>query len=153
MLFQGEPPEPNSVKFQLESENGSPLNNEDLFRCLIDLLVFGFKKFYGDVNGIIDLSQLKEEDFEKLNKYFNAIGFRLNYQVNSGMDVNVVLLAVVDDEKLPDKDHHLFEEHDRLRKRFNGLNEQVMNINCKGKKYSFYFTPYVTPIVPHGHCQ
>lgn len=153
MLFSDEPPAPNSINFQLELEDGSPLNNDDLFCCLRDLLVLGFKKFYSDVNGKVDVSELEEKDFERLNKYFNAIGFRLNYQVNSGMDIGVILFAGIDDEKLPDKDHHLFKEHSHLRERFNGLNEQTMTVNCKGKKYIFYFTPYVTPIVPHGHCQ
>lgn len=136
ILFQNEPPKPNSIKFQLELEDGSPINNDDLFSCLRDLLVFGFKKFYGDVNGIVDLSKLKQEDFEKLNKYFNAIGFRLNYQVNSGMNANVVLFADIDDETHSSSNNQLYE------KPSNGLSEQIMTINCKGKKYTFYFTLY-----------
>lgn len=147
MLFGNEPPSPGSIAFQLEEEDGSPLNLSDVSTNLRDLLVMGFCRLFSNATGQVNLCELKDEDFYLLNKYFQGIGFNLNYQVISGIRMDRVERAFNATDKLPD----LIDKKSERTKRFQGLDEYVLDINTGGKKFSFYFTPYVY-IPPSNTC-
>mgnify|MGYP001295451193 CR=1 FL=1 len=80
-LFSNEPLNQNSIL--LESPLDDPNKNIHLhiFEQLLMIFVDGLKFFYGDSNGKVTLSELKQEDFEKVNQYFLSMNYKVNLEV------------------------------------------------------------------------
>ena len=67
---------PNSynIKFELD-------NVKELFEFLLELFTKLSKYYFGDENGQVNLELLSVDDFDIINKYFNAIGFKSNFEI------------------------------------------------------------------------
>ena len=56
-------------------------NIKELFEFLLQLFEMLCKYFFGDSNNKVNLEALTDEDFAKINKYFNAIGFICKFDI------------------------------------------------------------------------
>ena len=85
-LFSTSPKEKGEI--QLESPPLDPHKNKGLhnFEQLLMIFVDGLKYFYGDTNGKITISELKEEDIEKVNQYFISMNYRVIVEVFKTMN-------------------------------------------------------------------
>ena len=52
-----------------------------LFERLLSIFHHGTIVFFGDSDNKVDLSQLTENDFLKIDKYFNSFGIGVNYKI------------------------------------------------------------------------
>ncbi len=52
---------------------------KDLFEFLLEFITMICKFFYSDIHGTVDLTQLSQYDFVKINKYMLCIGFSSNF--------------------------------------------------------------------------
>lgn len=73
-LFDNPVKESHSI--QLETED---MDMGDLFEFLLLVFTNGLRKLYGNENNKVNLGDLSKEQFEKVNKYFNSIGFDCTY--------------------------------------------------------------------------
>ena len=79
-LYSSEPRDRGMI--QLEStyiEEGKNLGLHT-FEQLLMIFVDGLKFFYGE-NEKVDINKLKEEDIEKVNKYFISMNYKVNLEV------------------------------------------------------------------------
>lgn len=79
-LYSSEPRDRGMI--QLEStyiEEGKNLGLHT-FEQLLMIFVDGLKYFYGE-NEKVDINKLKEEDIEKVNKYFISMNYKVNLEV------------------------------------------------------------------------
>ena len=79
-LYSSEPRDKGAI--QLESTYIEPGKNIGLhtFEQLLMIFVDGLKFFYGE-NGKVNINKLKEEDIEKVNKYFISMNYKVNLEV------------------------------------------------------------------------
>ena len=79
-LYSSEPRDKGVI--QLESTYIEPGKNIGLhtFEQLLMIFVDGLKYFYGE-NEKVNINKLKEEDIEKVNKYFISMNYRVNLEV------------------------------------------------------------------------
>ena len=78
-LFSHKPFEKNSIKLELdEPEKGKHIGLH-IFEQLLQIFVDGLKYLYGDGSpeGKVDISELTEENMEKMKRYFSSIGFHV----------------------------------------------------------------------------
>jgi hypothetical protein len=68
--------EPNCYPLQFDLDN-----IRELYEFLLEFTTLLFKYFYGDENEKVNLSILSQQDFDKINKYINAIGFTGTFQI------------------------------------------------------------------------
>ena len=83
-LFNTQNPEPNTIVASFINDSG---NNdlEELFKTLLTIFTEGMKKFYGkniDNRVVVNLEELNEKDFNKINRYMNSFGIKSKYLVN-----------------------------------------------------------------------
>ena len=79
-LYSSEPRDRGMI--QLESTYIEPGKNIGLhtFEQLLMIFVDGLKYFYGE-NEKVNINKLKEEDIEKVNKYFISMNYKVNLEV------------------------------------------------------------------------
>lgn len=75
-IFSKPPQDSNTIPLEIED-----MDMGDLFEFLLIVFTNGLKYLHGDSNGKVDLSKLSEEQFGKVNQYFNSIGFDSTYVV------------------------------------------------------------------------
>ena len=97
-LFNTKNPEPNSIVASFINESA---NNdlEGLFQILLTIFTEGMKKFYGkniDSRVVVNLEELNEKDFIKINKYMNSFGINCKYSVNPN---NTIINQVININK------------------------------------------------------
>ena len=83
-LFNTQNPEPNSIVASFINESADN-DLEGLFQILLTIFTEGMKKFYGkyiDSRVVVNLEELNEKDFIKINKYMNSFGINCKYSVN-----------------------------------------------------------------------
>ena len=68
-LFNSEPKAPHSIQIEFEG-----FGTEELFKSLCLLFTQGMKKFYGDKDGKVNISEISQVDIDKVNEYFKSIG-------------------------------------------------------------------------------
>tara|TARA_B100000963_G_C22533796_1_gene628803 strand:- start:535 stop:981 length:447 start_codon:yes stop_codon:yes gene_type:complete len=80
-LFSDSPKDKGSI--QLESSSIEPGKNIGLhiFEQLLMIFVDGLKYFYGNSEGKVTISELKQEDIEKVNEYFLSMNYTVNLEV------------------------------------------------------------------------
>ena len=80
-LFSDSPKDKGVI--QLESTYIEPGKNIGLhtFEQLLMIFVDGLKYFYGDSEGKVTISELKQEDIEKVNEYFISMNYKVNLEV------------------------------------------------------------------------
>ena len=80
-LFSDSPKDKGVI--QLESTYIEPGKNIGLhtFEQLLMIFVDGLKYFYGDSEGKVTISELKQEDIEKVNEYFLSMNYNVNLEV------------------------------------------------------------------------
>ena len=80
-LFSDSPKERGSI--QLESTYIELGKNIGLhtFEQLLMIFVDGLKYFYGNSEGKVNISELKQEDIEKVNEYFLSMNYKVNLEV------------------------------------------------------------------------
>lgn len=76
IIFSNPPKEPNSIHLDF-----TDFGLEELFQQLLMMFTEGMKMFYGDNNGKVDLTRLSENDFSKIQKYFQSFGFDVSYKI------------------------------------------------------------------------
>lgn len=108
VIFSKPPKNPNSIQldfsdFISNDQSNDPSSNleeypsdpsKELFQQLLMIFTEGMKYFYGDKNGKVDLSTITQNDFDKINKYFNSFGFKIFYNIlpiNSDNDTYYVV--------------------------------------------------------------
>lgn len=75
-LFSQPPQSSHSIPLEVED-----MDMGDIFEFLLIVFTNGLKILHGDENGKVDLGQLSESQFDKVNEYFNSIGFDTTYVV------------------------------------------------------------------------
>ena len=83
-VFNNQNPEPNSIVASFIDDTATS-DLEGLFKILLTIFTEGMKKFYGKNVGdkiVVNLEELEEKDFKKINKYMNSFGINCKYSVN-----------------------------------------------------------------------
>jgi len=80
-LFSNEPLDKNSILLESPLDDPNKNINLHIFEQLLMIFVDGLKFFYGDSNGKVTISELKKEDFEKVNKYFISMNYKVNLDI------------------------------------------------------------------------
>ena len=78
-LFTGEPKEINSIKLELGPSKKDIKIGLHIFQELLMIFTGGLKKLFGN-NEKVDITILKPEDIQLMDKYFQSIGFRCNVE-------------------------------------------------------------------------
>ena len=78
-LFSHKPFEKNSIKLELDEPEPGKHIGLHIFEQLLQIFVDGLKYLYGDGSpeGKVDISELTEENMEKMKQYFSSIGFHV----------------------------------------------------------------------------
>lgn len=76
-IFTNEPSPVNSINITFDN-----IELKELFERLLEIFTKGMKIKFGDENGIVDLSKLKNKELVIVNKYFNSFGINLNFSIN-----------------------------------------------------------------------
>lgn len=79
-LFREPLKSPGSIQIEFSHE-GENITSKDIFSQLIIIFNEGMKYFFGDQYGKVDLSKLTQQDFYKINEYFNSFGFEIHYDI------------------------------------------------------------------------
>ena len=76
-LFSHKPFEKNSIKLELDPPKKGKHIGLHIFEQLLQIFSDGSKYLYGDgsTEGKVNISELKKENIDLMNKYFNSIGF------------------------------------------------------------------------------
>ena len=85
-LFSNEPLDKNSILLESPLEDPNKNINLHIFEQLLMIFVDGLKYFYADGNGKVSISDLKKEDFEKVNKYFISMNYKVNLEIYPTMN-------------------------------------------------------------------
>ena len=120
MIYSKNPQPPKSIFASFVDENSND-DLEGLFQILLVIFTDGMKKFYGkNDNGIlkVNLEQLTDNDFNKINQYMNSFGIECKYLVNP-LDIQT------DDVIICDKK--------------NKLSDYFFKINCQNFSYTIIF--------------
>ena len=73
-LFSSEPKEKNTIKLELDPPNKGVQLGLHIFQELLMIFTMGLKFIYSKDN-ILSFQDLTDKDFEKMDKYFNSIGY------------------------------------------------------------------------------
>ena len=84
-MFHFPPKPPNSTQLVFEEED-SAAEIKDVFFILIELFEIGMKLLYGNDKGNVNLAELSDLQFKRIDDYFNSIGFRVFYKINNASD-------------------------------------------------------------------
>ena len=57
------------------------VNTRTFFEMLLIITVEGLKKFYGDENNKVNITNLTKDDVDKINKYLQKINVKLNFKI------------------------------------------------------------------------
>ena len=120
MIYSNNPQPPKSIFASFVDENSND-NLEGLFEILLVIFTDGMKKFYGkNENGIlkVNLEQLTENDFNKINQYMNSFGIECKYLVESLN--NLSNDVIISDKK-------------------NNLSDYFFKINCQNFSFTISF--------------
>jgi len=77
-IFSKPPSESNSIHLDFSDFKLDP---EALFKELLTMFTEGMKILYGDTNGRVNLTKLTEDDFFRVNQYFNSFGYKVSYSI------------------------------------------------------------------------
>ena len=80
-LYSSNPKEKGTIKLELPLEEENKNINLHVFEQLLMIFVDGLKFFYGDSNGKVTISELTQEDIEKVNNYFISMNYKVNLEV------------------------------------------------------------------------
>lgn len=101
-VFNNQNPEPNSIVASFIDDT-STCDLEGLFKILLTIFTEGMKKFYGKIGDkiVVNLEELEEKDFKKINNYMNSFGINCKYLVKPN---NTIIDQVINinNEKLSD---------------------------------------------------
>lgn len=68
----------------------SNIDTKTFFEMLLIITVEGLKKFYGDENKKVNIIELHQKDVDKINKYLEKIGIKLNFKIYDTDSYNVI---------------------------------------------------------------
>ncbi len=77
-IFSKQPQPSNSIQLDYSNFN---LDAKELFEELLMMFTQGMKILYGNSSGKVDLINLTQKDFDKVNDYFHSFGFNITYTV------------------------------------------------------------------------
>ena len=80
-LYSSNPKEKGTIKLELPLEDENKNIHLHVFEQLLMIFVDGLKFFYGDSNGKVTISELTQEDIEKVNCYFISMNYKVNLEV------------------------------------------------------------------------
>ena len=75
-LFESPPKEENTYNISF-----SGINLKQSFEALLTIFTKGIKTYYESKDGTVNLSLLREEQIEHIQKYFLSIGFTFNFNI------------------------------------------------------------------------
>ena len=135
-VFSNDPMPRNSYQIQYNNPNVDNAN-EFIFKELVYTLTEGLKILYGNT---IDLSNITEQNIQKIKEYFNSFGFNIYLKVENILDEKkrknnkrakeIQKIKMKKKEKSP-------QEKDKLKliNRKKNLDKIKLNQNTKKKKY------------------
>lgn len=122
-------------------ECGDELSINDLFCTLVEGFTEAMKYLYGDANGIVNLSNLSHTNFEKVNEYFNSIGFNINYEIQPEITQEYTnYLLSQNSNELPNLDENNISNEINLDK----LCNHYLNLRSNNLKYKLSFDFYMS---------
>ena len=83
-------------------------DKKELFELFLMIFTFSTKKFYGDMNGKVNLKNLSERDINKIKNYYNSFGVELTTKIYNESDylnsdiIPYKELPITSDTKLED---------------------------------------------------
>ena len=80
-LFSNEPLKENSILLESPLENSEKNTNLHIFEQLLMIFVDGLKFFFGNEHGKVNISELTIEDFNKVNKYFISMNYKVKLDI------------------------------------------------------------------------
>jgi hypothetical protein len=93
-IFSKQPKDPNSIQLDFSEFIGNVESNDDnnyeqypsspseeLFKQLLMIFTEGMKMLYGDKNGQVNLENITQNNFDKVNQYFNSFGIKVIYKI------------------------------------------------------------------------
>lgn len=78
-IFSREPKDAKSYGLKLDEDDS--MDVIELFEFLLMVFNYGMRILFGDEDGKVDLTEVSNADFEKVDKYFNSFYFRCMYVV------------------------------------------------------------------------
>ena len=76
-IFRQPPKKECSVGFAVDTD----MSLREIFEMLLMIFTEGMKILFGDSSGKVNLNELGEKDFKKVQEYFKSFGFVCNYKV------------------------------------------------------------------------
>tara|TARA_Y100001958_G_C21238353_1_gene565361 strand:+ start:1954 stop:2397 length:444 start_codon:yes stop_codon:yes gene_type:complete len=84
-LYSSEPKEKGSIQLELPCSEENKSQALHIFEQLLMIFVDGLKYFYGDENKKVNVENLQEKDFEKMNLYFKSLNFKVDVSIFKNM--------------------------------------------------------------------
>jgi hypothetical protein len=106
-IFATEPKDKFSIQLHLSTDE---MDIGDLFEFLLLVFTNGLRILYGNNNDKVDISTLNNQQFAKINDYFNSFGFNTSYvvypqEMESVIDFNSLSyknITITSDTKIED---------------------------------------------------
>ena len=80
-LYSSEPKPRGTITLESPLDEPSKNINLHIFEQLLMIFVGGLKYFYGDNHGKVDITELSQENIEKIDLYFNSMDYKINLEV------------------------------------------------------------------------
>tara|TARA_B100000745_G_C20048884_1_gene357661 strand:- start:60 stop:509 length:450 start_codon:yes stop_codon:yes gene_type:complete len=109
-IFSSKPKEKNTIKLELNPCDKNIKIGLHLFQELLMIFTDGINFLFSSENKILNISELKEEDIDLMNQYFQSFGFMITIDI---FDMKQYL----DNIKTPDyfKNQHLIQDNTLLK--------------------------------------
>jgi|TARA_B100000575_G_scaffold293977_2_gene307341 hypothetical protein len=80
-LYSSEPKPKGTITLESPLEDPSKNIGLHIFEQLLMIFVGGLKYFYGNSRGKVDITELSQENIEKVNEYFLSMNYKVNLEV------------------------------------------------------------------------
>jgi len=64
----------------------------EMHDALLMFFTNGMKTLFGNSNGNVNLLEIKDDEFSKINHYFHSIGININYKIYDILDYDTMIL-------------------------------------------------------------
>jgi hypothetical protein len=69
------------------------INLKEMHEALLMFFTNGMNKLFGNSNGNVNLLEIKEEEFLKINQYFHSLGININYKLYDIFEYDNMILT------------------------------------------------------------
>ena len=95
------------------------------FEMLLIITVEGLKKFYGDENNKVNITNLTKDDVDKINKYLQKINVKLNFKI---YDI-VTYIGLMDKQELKNFKDMIITNNTNLKEINYIIKKSTLNLN------------------------